>query len=181
MPTIISKYGTLNEDVIKRYALQLLSGLEYLHDKKIIHKDIKGANILVDDNGHVRLSDFGCSKIIEKTLTLYLKENKNNGIQGSIPWMAPEVIKQTKYGRKSDIWSFGCTILEMITGKPPWFGYNFDNPVAAIMKIGLSEEIPEIPEKISPELKAFLLGCLQRDPEKRMTIKDLLNHPFLKK
>ena len=170
----------MREAVIKHYARQLLSGLEYLHENKIIHKDIKGANILVDDNGIVKLSDFGCSKIIEKTLTLYFKENKNNGIQGSIPWMAPEVVKQTKHGRKSDIWSFGCTILEMITGKPPWCGYKFDNPVAAIMKIGLSEEIPEIPEGISAKLKDFLLGCLHRDPEQRMAIKDLLLHPFLK-
>ena len=71
----------MREAVIKHYARQLLSGLEYLHENKIIHKDIKGANILVDDNGIVKLSDFGCSKIIEKTLTLYFKENKYNEIQ----------------------------------------------------------------------------------------------------
>lgn len=159
---------------------QLLAGLDYLHENKIIHKDIKGANILVDTNGIVKLSDFGCSKIIEKTLTLYLKEHKNNGIQGSIPWMAPEVIRQTKYGRKSDIWSFGCTILEMVTGKQPWFGYNFDNPIAAIMKIGLSDEIPEIPEHLSVNLKGFIQECLQRDPQKRSSVNTLLNHQYLK-
>lgn len=175
----MSKYGPLSEATIKSYAKQLLSGLDYLHENKVIHKDIKGANILVDTDGIVKLSDFGCSKLIEKTLTLYLKENKNNGIQGSIPWMAPEVIKQTKYGRKSDIWSFGCTILEMITGQQPWFGYSFDNAVAAIMKIGLGDEIPAIPEDISPSLHTFLLDCLQRDPEKRSGVKTLLNHQFL--
>ena len=133
----------------------------------------------MNTNGIAKLSDFGCSKNIERTLTLYLKENKNNGIQGSIPWMAPEVIKQTNYGRKSDVWSFGCTILEMITGKQPWFGYSFDNSIAAIMKIGLSNEIPAIPDKISLKLNSFLLECLQRDPEKRSSVKDLLNHQFL--
>ena len=169
----------MTEATIKLYAKQLLSGLDYLHENKIIHKDIKGANILVETNGVVKLSDFGCSIFIEKTLTLYLQENKDNGIQGSIPWMAPEVIRQTKYGRKSDIWSFGCTILEMITGKPPWFGYNFDNSVAAIMKIGCSNEIPAIPENISTNLKDFLLECLQRDPENRSSVKNLLSHQFL--
>ncbi len=165
---------------MRLYAKQLLSGLDYLHDNKIVHKDIKGANILVNTNGIVKLSDFGCSKIMEKTLTLYLKENKNHGIQGSIPWMAPEVIKQTKYGTKSDVWSFGCTILEMVTGKPPWFGYNFDNSIAAIMKIGLSDEIPAIPEELSANLRDFLVECLQRNPEKRPNVKNLLDHQFIK-
>ena len=74
----------------------------------------------------------------------------NKTLKGSVPWMSPEVVTQIKYDTKADIWSFGCTLVEMASGKPPWSNYEFDNPFAAIMKIGLSDEIPEIPSNISP-------------------------------
>ena len=93
--------------------------------------------------------------------------------------MAPEVVKETGYGRRSDIWSFGCTVLEMATGKIPWSEYNFENHVALLMKIALSEEIPVIPEYLSQELQNFVECCLQRDPINRAHAKDLLKHPFL--
>jgi len=93
--------------------------------------------------------------------------------------MAPEVVKETGYGRRSDIWSFGCTILEMATGKLPWSHYQFDVPVALFMKIALSEEIPLIPDTLSDDLKSFLKLCLQRDPTKRPHAQDLIIHPFL--
>lgn len=105
--------------------------------------------------------------------------NKAHSIYGSIPWMAPEVIRQTKYGRKADIWSFGCAVLEMAQGKSPWSEQNFDNPIAAIMKIGLSDEIPKIPEDIGENLKDFICCCLKRDANLRPHAKELLNHKFL--
>jgi Serine/threonine protein kinase len=145
----------------------------------VIHKDLKGANILVAADGTVKLADFGCSTSIEKTLTS-LNGDKKNPLIGSVPWMAPEVVSETGYGRRSDIWSFGCTILEMATGKIPWSHYNFENPVALLMKIALSDEIPQIPDNISDELKDFIKQCLQRDPTLRPHAKDLMNHPFLK-
>ena len=83
--------------------------------------------------------------------------------------MAPEIINQTKCGRKSDIWSFGCTLLEMATGNNPWSEYNFDNPYAAILKIGVSNEIPTIPSDISEDLADILKICLQRNYDDRPT------------
>ena len=150
----------------------------YLHENKVVHKDIKGANILVDGDGTVKLADFGCSSQFEKTLSNF-NTFLANSLQGSIPWMAPEVVKETGYGRRSDIWSFGCTILEMATGKLPWSHYQFDDPVAILMKIALSEEIPLIPDTLSEDLKSFLSLCLQRDPTKRPHAQDLIIHPFL--
>ena len=93
--------------------------------------------------------------------------------------MAPEVIKQTSYGRKSDIWSFGCTILEMASGEKPWSNYKFDNPIAAILTIGCGNEIPYIPERLSDDLKDFLKLCLKRNPNERLTAKQLLDHKFM--
>jgi hypothetical protein len=175
---ILSKYGALPEKTVKVYAKQILAGLIYLHENKVVHKDIKGANILVDGDGTVKLADFGCSTQFEKTLSNF-DSFLANTIQGSIPWMAPEVVKETGYGRRSDIWSFGCTILEMATGKLPWSHYQFDNPVAVLMKIATSDEIPLIPDSLSEDLKSFLSLCLQRDPTKRPHAQDLIIHPFL--
>ncbi|EGR33411.1 protein kinase family protein, putative [Ichthyophthirius multifiliis] len=123
---------------------EIFAGINYLHSKKVIHKDIKGANILVGTDGVVKLSDFGCAKQLELTLNSN-QDAMQKTLKGSVPWMSPEIVKQSKYNTKSDIWSFGCTILEMASAKPPWYNYQFDNPIAAIMKIGLSDEIPEIP------------------------------------
>ena len=93
--------------------------------------------------------------------------------------MAPEVINQTKKGRKSDVWSFGCTLLEMCSGKNPWYEYNFDNPYTAILKIGIQNEIPKIPDDINPELDKLIRSCLNRSYDERPTALQLLNYPFL--
>ena len=96
-----------------------MEGLEYLHAHDVVHRDIKGANVLVDCNGICKLADFGGAKKI------YSAANKEQytSLRGTPYWMAPEVIKQTGHGRKADIWSVGCTVIEMATGKPPWSQY----------------------------------------------------------
>lgn len=86
---------------------------------------------------------------------------------------------QTKYGTSADIWSFGCTVLEMATGSVPWSECDFDNPVAAILKIGLEDEIPKIPDSLSHDLRDLIAQCLQRDPACRPTAQQLLKHRFL--
>lgn len=172
--------GSFDESQVRSYSKQILEGLKYLHENRIIHKDIKGANILLNDSNIIKLADFGSAQQLERTITMSLRPgSKSLSIYGSIPWMAPEVIRQTKYGRKADIWSFGCTVLEMAQGKAPWSEQNFDNPIAAIMKIGLSSEIPKIPDHLSQDLKDFILLCLNREANLRPPAKDLLNHKFL--
>lgn len=120
--SILAEFGALDEEVIAVYTRQVLLGLSYLHRRHIIHRDIKGANILITNTGVVKLSDFGCSKAINglSTPTGAAMDASFRRIKGTIPFMAPEVIRQTGHGRKSDIWSVGCVVLEMATGCMPW-------------------------------------------------------------
>ena len=186
---IIKLYGgKLNEKLIKIYTKQILKALLFLHNElKVAHRDIKCSNILLDKNGIIKLIDFGCSGIIEKQNKENEKnKDKNNndknkpfkGFKGSLLWCAPEVIMDEYYGTKCDIWSLGCSIIEM-GGLEPWNGtlnnlYQYKNIV------GKSKELPEIPNQFSNELKDFLLHCLVKDPDKRADANFLLNHTFIK-
>ena len=102
---------------ISKYTYQILQGLEYLHALGIVHRDIKSTNILVDEQGVCKISDFGSAKT---TLEDNMESMKYMTVCGTPYWMAPEVIKQEGHNRKADIWSLGCTVFEMATGRPPW-------------------------------------------------------------
>ena len=107
-----TKYDFFVFCICRKFTFHICSGVEYLHLKGIIHRDIKGANVLVTDAGIAKLSDFGCSKRLLGMCTNSLEESLKV-IKGSVPWMAPEVIKQSGFGRSSDIWSVGATMIEM--------------------------------------------------------------------
>ncbi|KAM7272397.1 hypothetical protein ACFE04_027060 [Oxalis oulophora] len=168
---LLQEYGALGEAALRSYTHQILSGLAFLHSKSTVHRDIKGANILVDPNGRVKLADFGMAKhITGQSCPLSFK--------GSPYWMAPEVIKNASGCNLAvDIWSLGCTVLEMATTKPPWSQYE---GVAAMFKIGNSKELPVIPDNLSDEGKDFVRKCLQRNPMHRPSAAQLLEHPFVK-
>ncbi|KAL2544208.1 Mitogen-activated protein kinase kinase kinase YODA [Forsythia ovata] len=168
---ILQDYGHLGEAATRSYTQQILSGLVYLHAKNTVHRDIKGANILVEPNGRVKLADFGMAKhITGPSCPLSFK--------GSPYWMAPEVIKNSSGCNLAvDIWSLGCTVLEMASTKPPWSQYE---GVAAMFKVGNSKELPDIPDYLSDEGKDFVRQCLQRNPLYRPTAAQLLEHPFVK-
>ncbi|XP_022844645.1 mitogen-activated protein kinase kinase kinase 3-like isoform X1 [Olea europaea var. sylvestris] len=167
---LLQEYGAFEEPVIQNYTRQILSGLAYLHGRKTVHRDIKGANILVDPNGEIKLADFGMAKHIKSCSSML-------SFKGSPYWMAPEVVMNTNgYSLAVDIWSLGCTILEMATSKPPWSQYE---GVAAIFKIGNSKDMPEIPDHLSNDAKSFIRLCLQREPAARPTASQLLGHPFV--
>ena len=135
--------------------------------------DLKGANVLIDGDGVVKLADFGASTAFEQT-------NLSHGfksIRGSVYWMAPEVMKGTGYGRRADIWSVGCTVIEMITANHPW--PELDNGWAAMFHIAKAGHGPPIPETCSEQCKSFLQQCFVVDPRRRATATDLLSHPFV--
>ncbi|KAG8056633.1 hypothetical protein GUJ93_ZPchr0002g25211 [Zizania palustris] len=171
--SLLGKLGSFPEAVIKKYTKQILQGLEYLHNNAIIHRDIKGANILVDNKGCIKLADFGASKQVAKLATITAAKT----MKGTPHWMAPEVIVGSGHTFSADIWSVGCTVIEMATGKPPWSQQYQE--VALLFHVGTTKSHPPIPEHVSPEAKDFLLKCLQKEPELRSTASDLLKHPFV--
>ncbi|XP_065877919.1 mitogen-activated protein kinase kinase kinase 3-like isoform X2 [Euphorbia lathyris] len=168
--SILGKLGPFHESVIRRYTKQLLLGLEYLHKNEIMHRDIKGANILVDNEGCIKLADFGASKKVA--------EQCAKSFKGTICWMAPEVILQTGHSFSADIWSVGCTVIEMATGNPPW-SQQYQEEMAVVHHIGKTKSHPHIPEHLSSEGKDFLLKCFEKEPDLRATASDLLQHPFV--
>lgn len=176
--TMLNSYGALPEPLVRSFVRQILNGLSYLHNRDIIHRDIKGANILVDNKGTIKISDFGISKKLEATNILNGANNNKHrpSLQGSVFWMAPEVVKQTSYTRKADIWSLGCLVVEMMTGTHP---FPDCTQLQAIFKIGGSKATPTIPEHASTEAQQFLSQTFEIDHNKRPSADDLMLSPFL--
>lgn len=142
----------------------MIDGLRYLHLNGIIHRDLKCANVLVDNNGVIKLSDFGASKKILQNFDNNDNFFENSALSktfiGSPYWMAPEVIKKIGHGKPADIWSLGCCVIEMLTSRPPWCDHGKD--AKTIMKtIVASEKPPSYPENLSNECKQFLDYCFE--------------------
>ncbi|KAG0367720.1 hypothetical protein BGZ54_003398 [Gamsiella multidivaricata] len=169
----LKRSGPFPEAVIRHFTRQILLGLEYIHSKKIVHRDIKAANVLVDEQGVCKISDFGISKRNAQSQGGY--DENVGSLQGSIFWMAPEMVTSKAYGAKVDIWSFGCLVLEMFTGQQPWKGYA---PQQALFTIGSSSAHPPIPENISEEGQRFLARCFITDANLRPTAAELLQDAF---
>jgi mitogen-activated protein kinase kinase kinase len=154
----LRKHGKFEESVVRSLTRQTLDGLAYLHDKGILHRDLKADNILLDLDGTCKISDFGISK---KTDDIYGNDSSNS-MQGSVFWMAPEVIqsKGQGYSAKVDIWSLGCVVLEMFAGRRPW---SKEEAIGAIFKLGSLSQSPPIPDDVSmnitPAALAFMYDC----------------------
>ncbi|SAM85188.1 related to KIC1-ser/thr protein kinase that interacts with Cdc31p [Ustilago bromivora] len=173
-----------DETVIATVLKQALEGLNYLHVNGWLHRDLKAANILVDDDGTVLLGDFGVGVFVgdtDKSSGTVSSEGKRKSFVGTPCWMAPEVIERKHYGTKADIWSFGITALELSQGRAP---NSKLNPVKVLMRT-MQDEPPQLDRtggahKYSKLMDDFVRQCLQKDPEKRPTADKLLSHGFFK-
>lgn len=169
--TNIATYCDCQEPHIAYFAREILIALDYMHKQNKIHRDIKTDNVLLNQQGYVKLADFGYTAQLK-----YTGENRKS-IVGTPYWMAPELIKGLPYSFEVDIWSLGILCRELAEGEPPYVEVP---PMRALFLI-VSQGIPEISNKEtrSPQFLDFLSLCLNPDPKKRPTCSELLQHPFM--
>jgi mitogen-activated protein kinase kinase kinase len=172
---MLKQYNTFQEPLVRNFTRQILEGLSYLHSRNIIHRDIKGANILVDNRGAVKISDFGVSKKTNFN-GMNLAPGTRTSLQGSVFWMAPEVVRQSGQSIKSDIWSVGCLVVEMFTGSRPFPSMT---TLQTLFAVGSNNEKPSIPEHASEDAKRFMGKTFEADHERRPGADELLKEKFL--
>eukprot|EP00658_Telonema_sp_P-2_P034168 TRINITY_DN24964_c0_g1_i1.p1 TRINITY_DN24964_c0_g1~~TRINITY_DN24964_c0_g1_i1.p1 ORF type:complete len:228 (+),score=41.78 TRINITY_DN24964_c0_g1_i1:59-742(+) len=143
---------------------------QYLHDRKIAHRDLKGDNLLLETDGTVKLADFGTAKELA---------TQAMSVAGTAYFMAPEVIKGIGHGIEADVWSVGCCVIEMLTGKPPFS--DLKNQYAIMMRIAESDTSLDdmFPPNASPAVLHFLRRCVVRDPSQRATCSELLREDWI--
>lgn len=170
--TLLMQFGAFSEDVTAVYTKQTTEGLAFLHENHVVHRDIKGGNVLVDIDGTVKLADFGSAATLSD---IALKKD----MHGTPFWMAPEVIQGQDMGEQADIWSLGCTVMEMLTAKRPFAHTSMS--FVQLCNALLSSEAPAglLPPGFSAPVSAFLELCLARDPQARPKAEELLQHSFL--
>ncbi|XP_015575813.1 MAP3K epsilon protein kinase 1 isoform X2 [Ricinus communis] len=164
-----NKFGPFPESLVAVYIAQVLEGLVYLHEQGVIHRDIKGANILTTKEGLVKLADFGvATKLTEADVNTH-------SVVGTPYWMAPEVIEMSGVCAASDIWSVGCTVIELLTCVPPYYDLQ---PMPALFRI-VQDDHPPIPDSLSLDITDFLRQCFKKDARQRPDAKTLLSHPWI--
>mmetsp|Transcript_60843 Transcript_60843/g.111499 ORF Transcript_60843/g.111499 Transcript_60843/m.111499 type:complete len:514 (+) Transcript_60843:63-1604(+) len=170
---MLNDFGALEEPLLIKATRGIAKGLNYLHRREppVVHRDLKGANVLVDLNFCVKLADFGCSKRDDMTQSF--------SKVGSIHWVAPEVLQNGGHGRKADIWSLGCVVIEMATAADPWGSDAFDNIYAAVHMMSTTNRRPPIPDCLTESGRDFVDRCLQRQPDQRPNAGELVEHALV--
>lgn len=164
----MKKFGVFPEQLVCVYTAQALLALEYLHAQGVLHRDIKGANLLINSAGKIKLADFGACT--------YAQLDRRLTVIGTPFWMAPEIIEMTSGGTAADLWSLGCTVIELLTGSPPYYTLG---AMQALFKM-VDDDHPPLPPGISKNCEQFLLQCFVKDYAKRPGATQLLTCTWIK-
>ncbi|OMJ76650.1 hypothetical protein SteCoe_23956 [Stentor coeruleus] len=167
---VLDRPGQIPELVLKYILYEALKGLEYLHKRNRIHRDIKSDNILISDKGAIKVADLGLAAQLNN-----MRNNRNTFV-GTLLWMPPEIIQEENYGTKVDIWALGIVAIELAEGQPP----NYKENQQRILKKIVSDRAPELKNsrKWSLEFKDFLSKCLVKDQNRRQSSSELLSNRF---
>ncbi|KAJ1914287.1 Protein kinase of the Mitotic Exit Network [Tieghemiomyces parasiticus] len=175
-------FGAFPEKLVLAYMVKIIEGLVYLHENQVVHCDLKAANILTTKKGNTKLSDFGVSLNLKLVEPRDDPASKSGGaaavdseVAGTPNWMAPEIIELKGASTASDIWSLGCTVIELLTGRPPYADLM---PMTALFRI-VEDDHPPLPDGISATLREFLLYCFDKDPTRRPTAPELMKLPWI--
>ncbi|KAL1216354.1 Mitogen-activated protein kinase kinase kinase 20 [Cardamine amara subsp. amara] len=166
----------LPEYDVRRHTGSVLRGLRHIHANGFAHCDIKLGNILLFSDGAVKIADFGLARRVDGVLTA---SKKGVEIRGTPLYMAPESVNENEYGSAADVWALGCAVVEMFSGKTAWSVKEGSHFMSLLIRIGVGDELPKIPELLSEEGKDFLSKCFVKDPKKRWTAEMLLKHSFV--
>lgn len=164
--------GQISEHEAREYTRAIVEGLSHVHKSGFVHCDIKLQNILVFGDGGIKIADFGLAREAGQ------KQEKSE-CRGTPMFMSPEQATGGECESPADIWALGCTIVEMVTGKPAWQVEKGASMWSLLLRIGVGEEVPEIPNNLSEDGKDFIEKCFIKDPKKRWSAEMLLKHPFL--
>ncbi|PHT89470.1 hypothetical protein T459_04583 [Capsicum annuum] len=167
-----SESNKLSEFEVSGYTMGILKGLQYIHESGYAHCDIKLENILLGEDGKVKIADFGLANRIGTKKD----DDSRCELRGTPLYMSPEVVNGGDQGTPADIWALGCVVAEMVAGVPAW---KFSGVTELFMAIGVENQLPEIPGELSEEGKDFVGKCFVKDPSKRWTAEMLLKHPFV--
>ena len=165
---------TLHIRQVQMYCRQLLHALEFLHRYRIVHRDIKGANVLLSVEGVIKLSDFGTAKHLNPSSI-----NQSHTAAGTMVFMAPEVMRSEECTEAADIWSLGCLVVELVAGAYPYEEMSFQDPLQVVHHVAIHNKAPQYPKRLPPAGIAFLNRCFQAKPSARPTASQLLSDPFI--
>jgi len=168
----MNKVLRFSEKVAKFYFAEIVLALEYLHNRKIVYRDLKPENVLLDQDGHIKLADFGISRLN------FSEKERSNSFCGSPEYMSPEMLRPGRiHGRAVDFYALGALLYEMLTGLPPHFSENMDEMYRKIIHSNT-----EYPRYLSPMAKSILKGLLMKNPDQRLGakygIQEIKDHPF---
>lgn len=171
----------LDEAAIRFYTNKIVHAVAYLHENNIVHRDIKGDNIFLTKKG-LKLGDFGSAVKLREHKT---RAEERNLVRGTtLPFQPPEVVKNASIEQHlrfaADVWSVGCVVIEMVTGKLPWSELNIEQEYQMIYHIATVNHMPKVPDNICNDLRKFLERCFEIDPEKRAAAEQLLDETFVK-
>ncbi len=150
--------------LVASIAIQIAAGMMHLHKENIVHRDLAARNVLIDNNDEVRISDFGLARFV-----LHASSGRTNSNVGAVAWMSPEAVAKRSYSKKSDVWSFGCTLWELCTGELPFAGVE---PIHVAVLVA-SGKTPQIPDDVSRSLASVMRACWAAEPAERPSFDDL--------